>query len=290
MSQRLAAIAFVLPLIGLVGCKKHGSSCGAKPDHSVIACVGDEAVGRSEVSVYVRKPLPVPGKARLPDPRMAATEAALRVRLFAREAKRRGLHVSASTSAAIRRGRLNRALIVDELKRRGISAAAVTDAEAGGRYKARPGRFNKIHRAYCRAIFVRDAATAEAVYKRVKGADDARFASVAREVSVDPSAADGGDIGEIHRPGIDPDVRTLGNTLHAVGEIGGPVELLDRRFVILLVSRLEMTVRPFAGQVVAMVKNAMVHERSEVALDELYRRLRAKANIRVFAAAVKTLR
>lgn len=216
----MLAIAVAFPLIATPCCQNHEPGCGAKSDHSVIACVGDDAVGRAEVEAFVRKPLPVPGKATVPDPRMAATEAALRVRLFAREAVRRGLHVPASRSAAIRRGRLNRALIFDELKRSGISAAAVTDAEAGARYTARPGRFNKIHRAYCRAIFVRDAATAEAVYTRVRGADDARFARVAREVSVDPSAADGGDIGEIHRPGIDPDVRTLGNTLHAVGDIG----------------------------------------------------------------------
>lgn len=271
------------------GCKQSEKSCGPRDDNTVIACIGGESVTRDEVIEHLRPPLPVRGHADLPDPRPPAVEAALRVRLFAAEARRRGLQVRGGGSAEVQRVRLSRALIQKELARRGISPAAISDDEARRVFQERPTQFNEIVRATGRAIFVADARNAEAVFRQVDGASREAFAAAARKLSTDPSAERGGLIPDLRADDIDPAMRKLGNSLRTEGEVAGPVRLDDGRYVILFADKLELAVKPFDAAVATQVKNVVAHERETAAVDELYAALRKRAHVRTFPAAVAAL-
>ncbi len=270
-------------------CKRSESSCGPSDDNQVIACIGGTAMTRDEVIEHLRPPQPVRGRADLPDPRPPAVEAALRVRLFAAEARRQGLKVQDGGSAAVQRVRLYRALIHKELEKRGISPAAISDDEARRIFHERPTKFNEIVGVSGRAIFVADARNAEAVFRRVNGASREAFAAAARELSSDPSAEHGGLISDLRSQAIDPALRRLGNSLRTEGEVAGPVRLGDGRYVILFADRLELAVKPFDASVATQVKNVVAHEREVAAADELYAALRKRARVRLFPAAVAAL-
>ncbi len=271
------------------GCNHARKSCGPRDDNTVIACVDGAAVTRDEVIEHLKRPQPVRGHADLPDPHPLAVEAALRVSLFAAEARRRGLEVHGGGSAAVQRVRLYRALIQQELERRGISPAAISDDEARQIFHDRPTKFNEIVGVTGRAIFVADARTAESVFRRVDGASREAFADAARELSTDPSAERGGLITDLRGDDVDPALRRLGNSLRTEGEVAGPVRLGDGRYVILMADKLDVAVTPFDASVAARVKNTVAHEREAAAADELYAALRKRARVRVFPAAVAAL-
>ncbi len=225
-----------------------------------------EPLAAGEVAEHLRAPDPQPGRALLPDPRKAALEDAVRVRLFAAEAKRRGLRDNGIA-------RLNRALIDDERRRSGIAPSAVSDDEASRLYADEPGLFNKIPSVDCQASYTPDAAGAEALYAQLADSSGEEFA-----------AAGGQEIGriDIDSP-VDPALLRLSGTLRHAGAVGGPVRLADGRYVILRASSVELNAAPFQGRMIAQVKNWIAHDRERQALDELYGELRQRASVRVFA-------
>lgn len=106
----------------IAGCRPE-PTCEPRADHSVIACVDGRPVRAADVKEQLRE-----GEAR-----DAAMARAVRVKLFAAEARRRGL---AGDSDA----RLHQALIRDEAAK----LPAVLDADAHAYYAEHPGEFNKI--------------------------------------------------------------------------------------------------------------------------------------------------
>ena len=234
----------------------------------------------AEVREHLRPVAPVDGVAALASPRRVALESALRVRVFAAEATRRGL-AGGDGGDARSRAVLHQALVRDEVARAKARADDVSLEEARRHYDARPGEHNKIPEVWVRAIFVRDAAAAEAAYREVRALDDDGFAAAARHLSEDASAAAGGELGEAHAEGIDPAVRRLANDLRAAGDVKGPVATSDGRWVILRATRIEMTPRPF-DDVARDVQHALAQRREQAALDALHAKLVGSHRIDVF--------
>lgn len=246
-------------------------SCGARTDHTIVACVDGDPVTATEIGEFVKPAEPVPGQAAPPDPRALAVDAAIRVRLFAAEAERRGLAV-ADGAPARRRAELNQALIHDEEAK----LAPIGDDEAASYYAAHPGEFNKIDKTHVRAIYVDDPARAEAIYRQVEHADDAAFA-----------AAGGEDLGEVHAADYDRALVRAANDLREAGAIAGPVQLDDGRYAILRATSVEMTAqKAYDADVAVSVKNVLAFRRAQAALDALYAQLRAAHRVEVFDAEV----
>lgn len=246
----------------------------------MVACFDGQPVTAAEVAEHLRPAAPIPGLAAAPPARSVALTEALHVRAFAAEAARRKLPGGDGRDARSR-AVLNQALIREEAKRVGALPELIPVEAARALYDARPGLFNKIGAVWVRAIFTPDAASAEAAYRETATLDDAGFAAAAQRLSKDASAANGGDLGEAHADGIDPALRRLANDLRAAGEVGGPIQLGDGRWVIVRATRIEMTARPFA-EAERDVRHhlARLHERT--ALDKLYHQVSGRHRIQIF--------
>lgn len=278
MGRRLAALVLALATSMAAGACKHERSCEPAADGSVVACLNDSPIPRAEVEQHLRPQGPAPGRATPPNPRSVALEAALRVRLFAAEARRRGLEVDGPASQST--ARLNRALISDELERQHIGAEHISDAEARAFYEAHPGRVNQIDAVHCLALYADDPARAEALYGELHGAGRDAFV-----------AAGGADIGAIHHldPTVEQGLVQLASTLREAGAVSGPVKTADGRYALLYADSLDMTVAPFEGAVVAQTKNTMARDAERAALDALFDELRARSRVVVFDDALAAL-
>ncbi len=275
LSARVAIAAAVAAAAGLVAACEASRPCAPRADHAVVACVGSAPVAAAEVAEHLRPAAPDPA---------AAVDAAVRVRLFADEAARRGL--AADGPPARRRAALYQALIRDEAARAGAVVDRISDDEARRAYEAAPGRFNKVTGVELRAVIVADAADAADVARAAVGLDDAGFAALVLVRSHDPSAAGGGLVPDALAEGVDPGLRRAAVELRVEGALAGPIELGDGRFAVVRARRLALSVKPFDATVALTVKHALAREREQAALAALEARLRAERRVEVFADAV----
>lgn len=264
-----------------------GPPCERRADHSVVACFDGDPVTAVEVGEFTRAAGPVDGSAALPSPQRQALEAALRVRVFAAEAVRRKLDGGNGRDPRSR-AQLHQALIHDETERAGATAAQVPLDEARRHYEARPGDVNKVTGTWVRAIFTAQPAEAEAAYREAVGKSEEEFAAIAQRMSVDPSAAGGGDLGEAHAQGIDPAVRRLANDLRAAGDVKGPAQTSDGQWVVLRATRVEVKERPF-DEAARDVQHLLAKRREAALLDALYAKLAGAHRIVVFDDEVARL-
>ena len=232
----------------------------------MVACLDGAPVTAAEVTPHLRPDVD--------DPRRAALDAALRVRLFADEAARRGLAAPDGATGAKRRAVLHQALIRDEAARRGAVPDAIGEEEARAYYEANLGRFNKITGVWVRAIFADDRDRAEALRGQVEGAGDEAFPE---------------DLGEAHQDGVDPALTRAANDLRAEGAIVGPVATSDGRWAILRATRIELEAKPWDEAMARTVKNHLAHDREAAALDALYAELARSRRVEVFDAALAAL-
>jgi len=249
----------------LAGCEAR-PACGPRADHSVIACVGGDAVTRAEVEQHVRAPEPEPGHAALPDARAAALDEAVRVRLFAAEARRRGLAAPdgpPSKQLAI----LHQALLFDERAK----LPPIGDDAAQAWYADHPGEVVEVSDVHCQAIYETDPARAEDLYRRAVGSDEAGFAALG-----------GVDIGVVEHDGPKELIR-LATSLRTSGAVAGPVALPDGRYVILRATDLMVALEPWSPELAVRVRHRMEREDERAALDALAAKLRATTPVRVFA-------
>jgi peptidyl-prolyl cis-trans isomerase C len=249
----------------------------------VVACVDDTAVVAATAREHLRPPLAIPGKAAPADPQAAAVDAAIRVELFAAEARRRGLARGAARAAV-----LNQALIADERVRQHLAPADVTDAAVDALLAATPGRVAKIEGVHVRAIYLGDAATAEATYAQAVGLDDAGFAALAQARSRDPSAAAGGDLGTIDDDHSPIELVRATTPLAEAGALTGPVALADGRYVILRAITVAVRAEP-PEQLRPRAREYLAHQAEVVALDELAARLERAHRVRRFPDAFAAL-
>lgn len=283
-------LALAVALAAAAGGCKPAHRCNARPDHSVIACVDDEPVSRSEVAARMRGPEWVPGSSKKPDPARVALDEAIRAHLLAAEAKRRKLKLPMDAPPVPASWML--ALRDDEARVRGVSRASIGDEEARRYYDEHPEAFGQIDEATLQAIIVSDPLAAERAYAAAKGADEARFAELARTLSEDAASRDkGGSIGEIRASrSADRELLRLALGLRRKGAIGGPVQAADGRwYVVRVVSAPVEKILPWGEQALEKARNILIHERLEAALNEIAARAQKGAEVRVFDAEVATL-
>ncbi|MBI2394208.1 MAG: peptidyl-prolyl cis-trans isomerase [Deltaproteobacteria bacterium] len=286
--RRLRDLCVVALLLVAAACRRE--RCGPAADKSVVACVGDDAVRTGDARELLREPWWTPGSATLPDPRRNAVDEAIRLRLLAQEALRRGVAPAPGvpkTAAA-----LAQALIADEARRRGLSREAVSDEEARRFYDEHPEHFGQIDELRLHAVITSDPQKAEQAYEAAKGADEKRFSEIVAEFSEDePSKAKGGDLGVVRASKFaDRALLMLGLALRRPGSIGGPIKAADGRYYVVRLTDVEITKLPaFDEQTKSKAKNVIVHERKEAAIAELVTQLKSRTPIRIFDDAVAAL-
>ncbi len=283
-------VAFLLAALALIvatGCGGGGQAPPAEqvsPDDAV-ARVGDEPVYAREVTVHLRPAQPRVGSAVPMDPRRQALDEAVRVRLFAREAQRQGTQAP-DGPPEVQQAHLVQWLIEREVDRRGIRVEAISDDDARRHYEKNRELFNKIESVDLAAVTVDDPALAESLLKRAERASAEEFARLASESSLDEaSRARGGRFTTVDSDGKDPQGREVEAAIARVGlglRKAGQVGLArgsEGRYYVLRGTKVEMEYKPWGGELVPYVKNVMMYERREQALEEMEKRLREDARI-----------
>lgn len=113
--------------------------------------------------------------------------------------------------------------------------------------------------------------------KRVLAGED--FAAVARAISEGPTAANGGDLGELGRKGLLPELARAVEKLK-VGEISGPIETKNGVHLVKIEGRRTKEAAPFAemrAQIYQRLYTAEVERQMRIWVDEL----RAESAVRV---------
>ena len=148
----------------------------------------------------------------------------------------------------------------------------VTEAEAEVHYKANPKLYATGRRVRAAQIVVRDRDRAEAILKRLKAGEE--FDKVAREVSIGPEAAKGGDLGFFEQ-GVMPEAFDRLVFSLPVGKLSGVVQSPYGFHIFKVLDREEGGSRKFAeakGRVIADLRKLKEAEAYERWLDGLKER------------------
>jgi hypothetical protein len=282
-------VATALVSLGLIDCTPE-PRCHPAADGSIVACVGDDAVTKSEAQEFLREPEWEPGSAQLPDANKIAVDKAIRRTLLAQEAKRRNLPVP--NGVPRKAAALAQALLTDEASKRSISRDAVSDQDARRFYDERPEAFGQIDEVRVQAIIVASPTKAEQIYREAQSANEDQFSALVAKYSEDtPSKEKRGELPEIRASrGTDRELLKLALTLRRAGKIGGPIKANDGRYYVMRVIAAEVgRIPPFDEQSMAKAKNIIVFEKKEALAAELAVDLRKKAAIRSFDDAIAAL-
>lgn len=260
----------------------------APADSSVVATMNGQPISARKVQEFWQpRPYRV-GAAPSPDPRQEALDRALRVRLFANEASRRGV-VAPQGTEAFARAFLNQALIRAEMKRLGLSDAVIDEKEARAYFDAHRSQMLKFYSAALQVIVVADAPTAERLLRKSIGVSTKAFGQMARQYSVDEASRQkDGAIGTFDLKDYKHDILArfghevmgLSTALRTAGEVG-MAQGDDGRWVLMRADQVVLEPLTWNDNLAQRAKSALVRERSEYVLADLERRLRAAANIKI---------
>ena len=262
----------------VAGCQDAPAASVASGD-AIVARIDGQPVLASEVRQHLRAAPPRIGTAPAVDPRRVALDAALRVRLFAQEGKRRGL--VAKGAPAIAQATLVRGVIEAETAGAEFRGDGVSDEEARLFYERDPKRFNRPTEVRIAGIAVDDADAAEALLVKASTASEAEFAKLG-----------GVDLGVVdeHGDGADPPIAGTALWLKQPGAVGLATGS-DGRYYVLRAAQVSIVLKPWTADAMR-VKNVIAEERRNEVLRRLEERLRKCVSIEVdekaLAAVTKT--
>lgn len=164
---------------------------------------------------------------------------------------------------------------------------SVTPEDVRSFYQAKPELFTEPERLRVHAILLgvdpsspvsvwnAAIAEAEAIVKRIRGGAD--FSEIARMVSADSSAAQGGDMGYVHM-GMMPDVVQTALASYKLGEVGEPVRVLEGISVFRVDERISARLRDFES-VKERAGQLALREKRDQAWKNFLATLRSKADV-----------
>lgn len=264
----------------------------------VVATIDEQPIVTSEVDMHLRSVRPRVGAAPPVSPQTDALNAAIRVKLFAREAQRRGIQV-ADGPAALVEAHLVQTLIEQELETQNVDPNRISDAEAQQYYDQHQEYFNQVHLVELAAIAVPDLALAEQLLHQADGATDAHFNQLVAQYSTDPaSRARNGYLTTVderreHASGTTPhadpgekEFTPVAMSLRKVGQ-AGLAQGSDGSYYVLRATKLEMTRRSWNDSLKLRIKNIMIEERQEHILSALEQQLRRAVHLSINQDALR---
>ena len=183
------ASALVLLLVVVAACQR-----STPPAPDAVARIGDSEVRYSEFEGYLARTVGDGGGVLGSDVLSELFDQFLDERVLARLAVDRKLVRQAGGAAGPRHA-------IDALLQHDLGREP-GPAEVAAYYQAHRGEFSRPERVRVRQILTEDRRTAEKALREI--AAGAAFAEVARRLSRDPSAATGGDQGELSRADLPP--------------------------------------------------------------------------------------
>ncbi len=177
-----------LLLLLLAACQR------STPPPDAVARIGDSEVRYSEFESYLSRTVDDSGGVLGSDVLTGLFDQFLEEKLLARLAVDRKLVREAGGAAGPRRA-------IEALLQQGLGQQPAA-AEVAAYYRAHRGEFSRPERVRVRQILTEDRVTAEKALREIGGGT--AFEEVARRLSHDPSAAAGGDQGELSRADLPP--------------------------------------------------------------------------------------
>lgn len=155
--------------------------------------------------------------------------------------------------------------------------AAVNEAAARAEYEAKRADYQRPGSVTLREILVKEQAQAAELAARARSGED--FAALAREHSLAPSRAQGGDLGALHRGDLNPALEAAAFALQQ-GAVSDPVRTADGWRVLQCSARTEPGVVPFE-EVKDEIMRRLVVERGNAQYETYMQGLRKAASIDV---------
>jgi peptidyl-prolyl cis-trans isomerase C len=248
----------------------------------VVARVNGQPIHVAEVLVHLLPAEPHVGVPAPVDPRERALDKVIGVRLLGQEAERRGIEAAGASLEMVEAKRVQ-TLIKQEMEKQGVRAEAISEEEAEKFYQENANRLNRIASLTLAAIVVEDAELAEELLRRAERADEETFAALALKHSVDEaSKAERGRLAVIddHGGGLDSGISRVALKLREAGAVG-LARAADGRYYVLRATEVRIDVEPWSPEVAQRVKNIMLHQKRQAAVETLVEHLRQEAEITI---------
>lgn len=278
------SVIIIVIIAAAVGFLTTRQKTPTKTSEEVVAEIDGQVLYAQEVRMHMEPAEPWVGSAPPSEPSQKALNEAIRVRLFAREAKDRGLKPEEGSSE-IAQASLVQALIHRELQRQGIRAETITNKAAKRYYDENSIRFDENASVSLAAVVVEDFRVAKQLIRRAEGGTKDQFVKLVQKYSVDDkSKAEDGFLAIVPQDEdkIYDEVVEVGMALSEVGQVG-LARGSDNRYYVLRATHIESQAEPWGGELIFRVKNVMAEERKQKALEELEEKLRQDSQIVVYA-------
>ena len=267
--HRFIAAACVFALLAITG-------CSVKPGDKVIARVNNEAITESEFQARINR-LPAYYRALAVEQKERFLDEIINEKLFLKEAYR--LHVDRNKEVKD---------LVDEARKKIITAKYVEDQikkntkisskDIEQYYELHKKEFVTPERYRASHILVLTQDEAKKVLNRLGNGED--FSAVAKEVSIDPSKTNGGDLGYFTEGQMIPDFEAACFKL----EPGQTSDIVKTQFgyhVIRLTEKIPVHERPLS-EASEQIKSRLMDAKKIQNLQEIIKSLRSRAKITVY--------
>lgn len=268
MTAMTAVLYAVLTAALVVAGCQNAPAASVPAGDAVVARIDGQPVLASEVSQHLRAAPPRIGTAPAVDPRRVALDAAIRVRLFEQEGRRRG--ITAKGAPAIVQATLVRGVVEAETASPEYRGDRISDEDARQFYERDPERFNRPTEVRIAGIAVDDAGAAEELLVKASTASEAEFAKLG-----------GVDLGVVdeHGDGADPPIAGTALWLKHPGAVGLATGS-DGRYYVLRATQVSIVLAPWTADTMR-VKNVLAEERRNEVLRRLEEQLRKQVSIEV---------
>ncbi|MBI3322931.1 MAG: peptidyl-prolyl cis-trans isomerase [Candidatus Omnitrophica bacterium] len=263
-----------ITLLALLFCAASSGLAGCGPGGKVAAVVNGQVITVKEVDDRMTGMSPATLQA-MGNSRGRVLEQMVMESLLLQEARRRGLERDQEVQRLLREARRQVLFgrLVEVLRQE--QKVEVPEEEISKYYEENRSDFAQPASARASHILVNDEEAAEKALSRIKAGEP--FGKVAEEVSVDPSRANGGDIGFFSKGQVIPEFEQACQKLKP-GEMSGVVKSSLGYHVILLAEKREARERPLE-EVKDRIRRGLEQQQRQRHLEQVVQGLRSKAQI-----------
>ena len=273
----------VLLAAGLAWAAQTEPEAKADPE-KVLAKVADQEIREKDVDQIIRAMGPQ-GAMMYDNPqgRKAVLDELVSMNLFALRGAEEKLDQTPEFQAALsafRTQALARAAIDEALK-----DVAATEEEAKKFYDENPDEFTQPERVHVRHILVSDDVTSADTVARVQAdlKSGVSFDEVAKTVSLCPSSAQGGDLGEVSRGQMVPEFEEAAFALKNPGDLSEPVKTQFGWHIVKLEGRTPSSVEPFDAVKPQLIQH-LSNEKKSKAFQDAVEALKKTYKVEVLAS------
>lgn len=269
MRQRIAVAALLLSsvmMFGFFGCVK-----GDK-----VAVVQGEAITLEDLQARIKGyPPQFAAALQQRENKLKVLDQMIDEKVLLVASKKEGFEKDKDFKAQIDAAK-NQLLLTMLIREKVEKKISVSDEDVRKFYASNPGQFQEVEQRKARHILVKTESEAKEILKTLKGGAD--FATLAKQKSVDPSAANGGDLGWFSRGQLVPDFE---RAVFAMKK-GQLSDIVKTQFGFHVVRLDDVNVRPKMEfeKVQAQIKDALVAERRRVLTNELLASLKKEYKIK----------